>query len=153
MGLFLANGTRVTKSSVSKTTDPDPLVTINTDLYQREKFNDSDPAPNGGKLTLFCRAGKQLRQSQLDLLFPAPTVDSITPKNGLAAGGTVLTIKGRDLDGVTGVTVGGNAGTSLVHVSPTELKVTTAAHAAGATNVVVTNADGSTTKTGAFTFA
>lgn len=82
-----------------------------------------------------------------------PDVDSLTPNTGAAAGGTVVTIAGNDLTGVTSVTFGGSAGTALDVNDDDELLVTTPAHAAGAVNVVLTNASGSTTVTGGFTYA
>ena len=80
------------------------------------------------------------------------TVSSVTPATGLIGGGTVVTIKGLNLGDVTGVTFGGTAGTALVKKNRQELTVTTPAHAAGAVDVVVTDPQGATTKTGAFTY-
>ena len=104
MGLFLANGTRVTKTTVTRDTEDDPLQVIGTDLYLREPYNDNDPQTNpaGDKYTLFCRAGAVMRKSAIDNLFPAPTVAAITPATGPATtAGTVVTITGQNLDGVT----------------------------------------------------
>lgn len=154
MGLFLKNGTRVTQSSIDTDPDPDPLVVINTDLYQRAPYGANvQKNPAGDKLTLFCKANTVLRQSEVDLLFPDPVVDSITPATGTTTGGTVVTLKGSNLDGVTAVTFGGTAAASITVVSPTEVKVTTPAKTAGAVNVVVTDDGGSVTKTNGFTFA
>lgn len=82
----------------------------------------------------------------------APTIDSITPNSGPAAGGTVVTITGANLTGVTGVTFGGTPGTSLELVNDAELSVVAPAHAAGAVNVVVTDPVGSDTEVGGFTY-
>jgi glucose/arabinose dehydrogenase len=72
---------------------------------------------------------------------PAPTVTSISPTSGPAAGATAVTITGTNfLTGAT-VTLGGNAATNVVVVSSTSITAKTAAHAAGAVNVVVTNTD------------
>ncbi|MER6616265.1 IPT/TIG domain-containing protein [Streptomyces xantholiticus] len=84
---------------------------------------------------------------------PAPTITTVNPATGPAAGGTSVTITGTNLDGVTEVTFGGTAGTGLVIDSPTELSVTTPAGTAGAKDVVVTSAGGSATKTGGFTYS
>src|SRR5712692_2418408 len=72
---------------------------------------------------------------------PAPTVTTVSPSSGPAAGGTAVTITGTNF--VTGatVTLGGTAATNVVVVSATQITATTPAHAAGAVKVVVTNQD------------
>src|SRR6202043_3405004 len=72
---------------------------------------------------------------------PAPTVASITPNTGSAAGGTSVTITGTGfLTGAT-VTLGGTAATNVNVASATSITATTPAHASGAVSVVVTNSD------------
>src|SRR5216684_963955 len=83
----------------------------------------------------------------------APTVTSVSPSSGAVAGGTAVTITGTNF--VTGATVtfGGTGATNVVVVSATQITATTAAHAAGAVNVVVTNPDTQTgTLTNGFTY-
>lgn len=80
----------------------------------------------------------------------APSDFTVDPATGPA--GTVVTIEGQNLTGTTGVTFGGVAGTALDVVDDSTVRVTTGAHAAGAVDVVVTNANGSKTETGAFTY-
>ncbi len=84
---------------------------------------------------------------------PAPTVSGVSPPSGPTTGGTPITVTGSGfLDGAT-VTVGGVGCSPVTFVSATELKCTTGAHAAGTTDVVVTNPDLQTaTKVGAFTY-
>jgi len=74
----------------------------------------------------------------------APTVSSISPVSGPAAGGTSITITGTNFVSGATVTVGGTAATSVAVNSATQITATTAAHTAGAVNVVVTNPDGQT---------
>ena len=83
----------------------------------------------------------------------APTVTSLTPTAGAAIGGTVVTITGTGfLSGAT-VKIGGNTCTNLTVFSSTSITCTTAAHASGAANVVVTNTDLQTgTLTNGYTF-
>lgn len=84
----------------------------------------------------------------------APTITTpLAPATGPAAGGTRVTITGTNLLGATGVTFDGVAGTNLVVVSDTELKVTTPAGSAGTADVAVTTPDGTDTETAAFTYA
>jgi hypothetical protein len=87
----------------------------------------------------------------------APEVATVTRVSGAAdgavAGGTVVEIAGDNLSDVTAVTFGGVAGTALTIVNDEAIRVTTPAHAAGAVNVVVTDPDGSATKTNGYTYA
>ncbi len=83
----------------------------------------------------------------------APTITSIDPSTGPAAGGTAVTITGTffggpgttvKLDGVAVAVTGG---------SSTSLQITTPVHAAGAVDVVVTNPDNQfATSRGGFTY-
>ena len=83
----------------------------------------------------------------------APTVSSVTPNNGLATGGTAVSIAGTNFVSGASVSFGGSAATSVVVVSATQITATTAAHAGGAVNVVVTNPDTQTgTLTNGFTY-
>ena len=84
----------------------------------------------------------------------APTVASVTPSSGSAAGGTAVTVAGTGFVSGATVTVGGAACTSVVFGSATSLTCTTPAGTAGAQNVVVTNPSTvAVTKTGGFTYA
>ena len=72
---------------------------------------------------------------------PAPTVSSITPSSGPASGGTPVTITGSGFQAGATVSLGGTAATGVSVSSSTTITATTAAHAAGTVNVVVTNPD------------
>ena len=84
---------------------------------------------------------------------PAPTLTRVEPSNDVVTGGTTVKIIGANFqDGAT-VTIGGNAASNVVFVSPTELRTVVSAGAAGSADVVVTNPDGkSDTLTGGFTY-
>lgn len=70
-----------------------------------------------------------------------PTLSSIDPTTGTAAGNTLVTLTGTDfVDGAT-VTFDGQAATSVTFVNSTSITCRTPAHAAGAVDVVVTNPD------------
>jgi len=74
----------------------------------------------------------------------APTIASITPSTGNLGGGNTVTIMGTNFIDVSGVTVGGQACTTIITVSPTELYCTVPAGAAlGAVTVIVTAIGGS----------
>lgn len=152
MGLFLANGTRVKQSTISTTADPDPLVKLNTDLYEKKRTGREDDKPQGELTVLFARAGTVLRQSQVNAFFHAAVVHKVSPKSGLAAGGTVVTVEGNHLDGVSGVTVGGAAATAVTVLSDRAVRFTTPAGTAGARDIVIADDKGNTTITGGFTY-
>jgi hypothetical protein len=82
----------------------------------------------------------------------APYVREITPKTGVAAGGTALVIEGDNFTGVTAVTVGGVATTAFSVVSDSEIHCTTGPHAAGAVNVFLDKGSTDTTVTNGFTY-
>lgn len=77
---------------------------------------------------------------------------AVFPAEGVAAGGTEVTIEGQNLTGVTGVTFGGVAATSVDVVDDSTVTCVTPAHAAGAVDVVVTDNVGSATEVGGFTY-
>lgn len=157
MAILASDGTTVlTKTAlVAKTTDvPATQATVNEDVYQSynyDPYRDNFSNFEGERRLLF-KAGEVINKSVIDDLYPTATFASISPATGAAAGGTPVTIKGTHLSGVTGVTVGGNALTSFVVVNDTTLTGTTAAHTAGAVNVVIADDAGTVTATNAFTF-
>ena len=84
---------------------------------------------------------------------PPPVVTNVVPNNGPIAGGTAVTITGESF--VAGATVifNGSPATSVNVVNATTITCVTAAHAAGAVAVTVTNPDTQFgTKTSAFTY-
>ncbi|WP_255447575.1 IPT/TIG domain-containing protein [Schumannella sp. 10F1B-5-1] len=68
----------------------------------------------------------------------APSIQSVSPATGPAAGSTTVTISGPGLGDATGVTFGGLAGTTLTRVDADAITVVTPAHSAGTVDVVVT---------------
>lgn len=81
----------------------------------------------------------------------ASVITSITPSSGPRNGGVVVEIKGTGFEGATGVTFGATAGTSFSVVDDNTIHVTTPAKAAGAHDVVVTDALGNDTEVGGYT--
>ena len=82
-----------------------------------------------------------------------PTLTRVDPNHDTVAGGETVTIIGENFqDGAT-VTIGGNAASNVIFVSPTELIAEVPAGVAGSADVVVTNPDGkSDTLAGGFTY-
>ena len=68
----------------------------------------------------------------------APTVTSVVPNSGTAAGGTSVTINGCNFTGVTAVRFGTTAATSFVFVSDSQITAVSPVHAAGTVDVTVT---------------
>ncbi|MCA1668273.1 MAG: IPT/TIG domain-containing protein [Thermomicrobia bacterium] len=82
-----------------------------------------------------------------------PTIAQMSPPSGPAAGGASVTITGTDFAPGATVSFGGTTATNITVTSSTALTAATPAHAAGAVDVVVTNADGqSATLAGGYTF-
>jgi IPT/TIG domain len=71
----------------------------------------------------------------------APTVTGVNPNNGPVAGGTAITISGTNFVNGATASLGGTAATNVVVVNSTTITAKTAAHAAGAVTVTVTNPD------------
>lgn len=154
MRLHLANGTRVTKSTFPTTAIPaaDLPKVISADIYETKDYGASDPKPEGSIKTLKYKAGQVLTQRQIDALFDPAKIISVSPASGAQVGGTVVTIKGEHLDGVTSVTFGGTAGTALTVVSQRELKVTTPAKTAGPVTVAAVDDSGTVSKASGYTY-
>ncbi len=85
-------------------------------------------------------------------VIPPPTVTSILPTNGPAAGGTAVTITGTGFTGATGLSIGGTAATSVNVVNDTTITCTTPAGTAGTASVIVTTPGGSNAANTLFTY-
>jgi hypothetical protein len=88
---------------------------------------------------------------------PLPTLSTIAPALGVLAGGDSVTLTGTGFQannaGTNTVTIGTNPATSVVVVSDTSITaVTPAGAASGATNVTVSNNNGSDTLTNGFSY-
>ncbi|MCA1733317.1 MAG: IPT/TIG domain-containing protein [Acidobacteria bacterium] len=72
----------------------------------------------------------------------APVVETIDPDSGDVAGGTDVTISGKNFQPGAGVTIGGSVASSIVFVDRQTLTATTGPHSVGAADVVVSNPGG-----------
>lgn len=155
------SGTRVTLAGIGTVTDDvvdaDPYLEVLEDLIERTEYSggDDDTADTGDdKVTLAFRAGQIVRTSEITDKMTAASVTSLSPSTGLAtAGGTVITVEGEGLDGLTAATVGGTAATVVGADDPSTGHFTTPAKAAGTYTVVLTDDAGTVTLTNALTFA
>lgn len=73
---------------------------------------------------------------------PTPSISGISPAYGATAGGTMVTINGKNLQSGATVTFDGLAGTSVNVTNSNQMTTVTPAHAAGSVDVVVTNPGG-----------
>jgi formylglycine-generating enzyme required for sulfatase activity/subtilisin-like proprotein convertase family protein len=81
-----------------------------------------------------------------------PTLATVAPGSGPAAGGTPITLTGTNLLGATSVTVGGVAANSVQVVNSTTVTAVTPAGTAGSKSVSVTTAGGTASLSNAFTY-
>ncbi|MET7335947.1 IPT/TIG domain-containing protein [Nonomuraea sp. NPDC005650] len=158
MTLYGANGGQLTKTAAAAKTSAvpvtDPVIKVNENLYEGVRPDGSAWPPAGRKLKFF--EGQLIKQSELDALFPAAAITSITPATGAVAGGTNVTIRGKNFTptaAANAVTFGGTNATNIKVVDDTTITCTTPAKTAGAVNVVVAADAGAVTATNGFTFA
>jgi hypothetical protein len=99
------------------------------------------PAGTIGTVNVVVRTPNSPHDDPVNQLFTyvlgLPTVTSVSPPMGVAAGSTRVTITGTNLSGATGVTFGSVAATGLTIVNDTTLTCTTPAGQAGAASVLV----------------
>lgn len=168
MALRNAAGAVLTRAQVQALTTPvvaDPQLTLTADVY--EDSEDVGGSATGGT-KLRWHAGDVIHQSELDAVYPAPTITGVAPANGGVAGGTAITITGtgfeRGYESLSGgaqkkghtdvtVSVGGAAATNVQVVDDSHITCTTPAGTAGAKSVVVTTAAATVTDAAAFTYA
>ncbi len=79
---------------------------------------------------------------------PSPTIRTLSPRKGPAAGGSSVTITGTGFEDVTAVDFGAVAAASYVVESPTSIAAVAPAHATGVVEVSVTTANGSSPAAG-----
>jgi len=84
--------------------------------------------------------------------FLQPEIDLVSPARGPAAGGTNITITGRDFTGATGGDLGGVALTNVTVVNDTTITATTAARQAGLVSLSIRNPDLTAVQPNAFTY-
>ncbi len=86
------------------------------------------------------------------LVYPAPTISSLTPDSCWSGGGQSVTIAGAGFTGATAVTFGGTPAADFKVNSSTKITATAPAHVAGTVRVEVTGLGGPTADTPADDF-
>lgn len=152
-----SDGTVWTKSALvtalGAATVDDPVYVVPSSVGRAYEKGDLPGDPDTAvAYRLVLSPGVQVRQSEIDGLFPAATFDSIAPAAATGAG-TAVTISGDNFkrEG-TSVAIGGVAATSVVVVDSETITAVTGARTAGVVNVVVTTPAGTATGTNAFTY-
>ncbi|MEW2319360.1 IPT/TIG domain-containing protein [Streptomyces bauhiniae] len=141
-GVGLSTATSVSFGGVTAT----PTVVSDTQLTVTVPAG-AAPGPVGVSVTTAGGTNNGLSYTYVD----APTVTTVAPASGPTSGGTGVTITGTNLDTTESVTFDGTPAPFSV-VNATTVSAVTPPGAAGAVDVVVTNAAGSDTATDAFTY-
>lgn len=153
MTLVNAAGTPLSKtpggSVLESQAEAEPRVKVLVNVYEDSAY-DHVNYPTVKKQLKF-RAGQIIKQKDWDAAFAEPTISTVFPATGPAAGGTAITITGTNFAPGATVTVGGTNATSIVVVNPTTITAVTPAKTAGPHDVVVTTTGGTATKDDGFT--
>lgn len=128
----------------------DPASTASGCTLNSPTSPTSISASSGGTcLVIATKAGGATYEDEISLpqtfTFDIQKVTSVSPSSATYNGGTSVTITGTQFAAGATVTIGGKACTSVVVVSATTITCVTPAGTVGAKDVVVTNADTSTT--------
>jgi len=142
-------GTNFTSTSTVKFGANSATVTVNS----ATQITASSPAASASTVDVtVTNATGTSATSSADIYtyttLPAPTVTSINPSSGPAAGGTSVTITGANFTAGSTVKFGTNSAIVIVN-GATSITATAPAHAAGTVDVTVTNATGTSATSGA----
>ncbi len=141
-GAYFSDATSVTFGGVAGTSlsvDSDTQITVTT------------PAHIAGAVDVVVTTPYGTSAAGTFTYVAPPAISDVSPVSGSTDGGTTVTLTGSGFTGATSVTFDGSAGTSLSVTNDGELTVVTPAHVAGAVDVVVTTAYGSSAA-GTFTY-
>jgi hypothetical protein len=121
-------------------------ITVKSPAHAAGKVNVTVTTPGGTSATGAA--------DEYAYVIPSPTVAKLAPVEGIATGGTTVTITGTNLQGASAVDFGGVPGTAVNVLSATELTVKTPAHPEGKVHVTVTTPGGTSATSAAdeFTF-
>jgi len=156
-------GTAKTKTQVlalMTETTPDTAKTYTFDgsgagdgnLYQHSTLPGHSTV--GGDKQLAFVSGQTVTLQEINQMFPALVVDSVSDDSVAAAGGTTVHFFGDNMTGITAIAYEGpTAFTSVTVISLNEVSAVTPAKTAGTYDVIFTDDSGSLTKTDFMTTA
>ncbi len=110
------------------------------------------PAGNLGPANITVTTAAGSIPSPQQFTYMPASVTSIVPNQGLAAGGTLITITGQYLGLTTGVTIGGAPATGITVVNANTVTAVTPAGSLGNADVVITGGKGTTSATGGYAY-
>jgi formylglycine-generating enzyme required for sulfatase activity len=110
------------------------------------------PAGAAGPATVHLTTAAGVITAAQTFTYMPASVSSIVPNQGVAAGGTLITITGQYLGLTTGVTVGGVACTNVIVLDANTVTAVTPAGSLGTVDVAISGAKGTITVTGGFTY-
>jgi hypothetical protein len=113
-------------------------------------FAVSPPGTGTVQVTVTTPNGTSSQSVFFTYITSAPTLTSVVPNQGPAAGGNTVTLTGTNLNGATAVTFGSSAATSFTVVSPTQINAT--APAGSGTVQVTVSTPGGTSNGVPFTY-
>ncbi|MFD9947685.1 IPT/TIG domain-containing protein [Nonomuraea sp. NPDC059023] len=159
MTLYAANGTtQLTKTAaqakVASVPVTDPVVRVTEHLYVGHRNDGTAYPPDGRRLKFY--AGQLVKQSELDACFPAGVITSFSVTSVPLAGGTLITLKGKNFTptvAANAVTVGATNATEIKVIDEDTISFRAPAKTAGTYDVVVATDAGNVTATGALTYA
>lgn len=153
MTLVKGDGTPIAKAPggtvLQAVSDPDPKLKVLINVYDAG-VPDGTKYP-AARTQLAFHSGQIIRTSAWNERFPLPEVESVTPSTGLEAGGTAVTIVGKNFTPATTVKFAAASATSVVVLTPTKLTCVTPA-GTGAVAVEATTSAGAGSKASAFTY-
>lgn len=156
MPLFSQDGTRLSKTAFQglATSATVTSYTLTAPIYEQYAVEgETTPFTQPEGYRLKYPIGAVLTQPQIDAMYAAATIGTLSPATGTTAGGTTVTIPGTNFTIGSTVTFGGTNATSVIVASPSLITCVTPAKTAGAVNVVVTTDSGAATKTSGYTYA
>lgn len=125
----------------------------NVTVVDDETVTCTVPAHAAGAVTVAVTATAGSGSLASAYTYTAPAITGLSPARGSVGGGDTVTITGTNFAAVSGVTFGGTAATNVTLVNSTTITCTSPAHAAGAADVVVTDASTTTaTIAGGYTY-
>ena len=124
----------------------------NVDRHSSTEITCTSPSGSGTVSVIVDTSNGNFTLSNAFTYVAAPTVTSISPTSGPAAGGTSVTITGTGFTGTTGVKIGGAAATGVSVVNSTTITATTPAGTAGTASVLVTTPGGTNAANTLFTY-
>ncbi|MCK9580036.1 MAG: IPT/TIG domain-containing protein [Methanoregula sp.] len=123
-----------TASATNLTVNSDTNITVTSPIHVAGTVNITITTPGGTSAIV--------PADEFTYIAPLPAVTGLAPAIGPIAGGTNVTLTGSGFIGATDVRFGSDSATNLTVNSDTNITVTSPVHAAGATDVTVTTAGG-----------